>query len=145
MLYFVDLPGYGYAKVSKNLVAKWGKMINNYLEGSKVLRLVFLLVDIRHTPNSNDIQMYNWCISYGFNPIIIATKEDKIKRAQKAAHIQDIKNTLDVEEGTPVIPFRLLQKPARMRYGSISTWSMRTLKMICNLIKQAYPIYAIKT
>jgi ribosome biogenesis GTP-binding protein YsxC/EngB len=113
MLYFVDLPGYGYAKVSKNLVAKWGKMINNYLEGSKVLRLVFLLVDIRHTPNSNDIQMYNWCISYGFNPIIIATKEDKIKRAQKAAHIQDIKNTLDVEEGTPVIPFSAVTKAGK--------------------------------
>ncbi len=100
-------------KVSKNLVAKWGKMINNYLEGSKVLRLVFLLVDIRHTPNSNDIQMYNWCISYGFNPIIIATKEDKIKRAQKAARIQDIKNTLDVEEGTPVIPFSAVTKAGK--------------------------------
>ncbi len=91
MLYFVDLPGYG----------------------SKVLRLVFLLVDIRHTPNSNDIQMYNWCISYGFNPIIIATKEDKIKRAQKAARIQDIKNTLDVEEGTPVIPFSAVTKAGK--------------------------------
>ena len=88
-------------------------MINNYLEGSKVLRLVFLLVDIRHTPNSNDIQMYNWCISYGFNPIIIATKEDKIKRAQKAARIQDIKNTLDVEEGTPVIPFSAVTKAGK--------------------------------
>ena len=61
MLYFVDLPGYGYAKVSKEMVAKWGKMIDNYLESSKVLRLVFLLVDIRHTPNKNDIQMYDWC------------------------------------------------------------------------------------
>ena len=59
MLYFVDLPGYGYAKVSKEMVAKWGKMIDNYLESSKVLRLVFLLVDIRHTPNKNDIQMYD--------------------------------------------------------------------------------------
>ena len=113
MLYFVDLPGYGYAKVSKNLVEKWGKMINNYLEGSKVLRLIFLLVDIRHTPNSNDIKMYNWCINYGFNPIIIATKEDKVKRAQKAKLLQDIKKTLDVEEGTPVIPFSAVTKAGK--------------------------------
>ena len=110
MLYFVDLPGYGYAKVSKNIVAKWGKMINNYLEGSKVLRLVFLLVDIRHTPNNNDIQMYDWCVNYGFNPVIIATKEDKVKRSQKAARLKDIKNTLAVMEGTPVIPFSSVTK-----------------------------------
>lgn len=113
MLYFVDLPGYGYAKVSKNLVAKWGKMINNYLEGSKVLRLVFLLVDIRHTPNNNDIQMYNWCVSYGFNPVIIAAKEDKIKRSQKAARLKDIKDTLNVLEGTPVIPFSSVTKSGK--------------------------------
>lgn len=113
MLYFVDLPGYGYAKVSKNIVAKWGKMINNYLEGSKVLRLVFLLVDIRHTPNSNDIQMYNWCTSYGFNPIIIATKEDKVKRSQKAKLLKDIEQALGVEEGTPVIPFSSMTKSGR--------------------------------
>ncbi|MFG6394492.1 MAG: ribosome biogenesis GTP-binding protein YihA/YsxC [Lachnospiraceae bacterium] len=113
MLYFVDLPGYGYAKVSKNLVAKWGKMINNYLEGSKVLRLVFLLVDIRHTPNNNDIQMYDWCVNYGFNPVIIATKEDKVKRSQKAARLKDIKNTLAVMEGTPVIPFSSVTKSGK--------------------------------
>ncbi len=113
MLYFVDLPGYGYAKVSKNLVAKWGKMINNYLEGSKVLRLVFLLVDIRHTPNNNDIQMYDWCVNYGFNPVIIATKEDKVKRSQKAARLNDIKNTLAVMEGTPVIPFSSVTKSGK--------------------------------
>lgn len=113
MLYFVDLPGYGYAKVSKNLVAKWGKMINNYLEGSKVLRLVFLLVDIRHTPNSNDIQMYNWCTGYGFNPIIIATKEDKVKRSQKARLLKDIKQALGTGEDTPVIPFSSMTKSGR--------------------------------
>lgn len=113
MLYFVDLPGYGYAKVSKEMVAKWGKMINNYLESSKVLRLVFLLVDIRHTPNKNDIQMYNWCTNYGFNPIIIATKEDKVKRTQKLKLINDIKCTLKVEEGTPVIPFSSVTKSGR--------------------------------
>ena len=112
-LYFVDLPGYGFAKVSKETVAKWGKMIDNYLENSKVLRLVFLLVDIRHKPNSNDIQMYDWCIEYGFNPVIVATKEDKVKRSQKAKLIKDIKQTLNVVEGTPVIPFSSLTKNGR--------------------------------
>lgn len=113
MLYFVDLPGYGFAKVSQDTVKKWGKMIDNYLENSKVLRMVFLLVDIRHKPNQNDIQMYNWCINYGFNPIIIATKSDKIKRSQKAKLIKDIKNTLNVVEGTPVIPFSAIDKSGR--------------------------------
>ena len=112
-LYFVDLPGYGFAKVSKDTVAKWGKMIDNYLENSKVLRLVFLLVDIRHKPNANDIQMYDWCIEYGFNPIIIATKEDKVKRSQKAKLIKEIKQTLNVVDGTPVIPFSSLTKSGR--------------------------------
>lgn len=114
-LYFVDLPGYGFAKVSKETVAKWGKMIDNYLENSKVLRLVFLLVDIRHKPNSNDIQMYDWCIEYGFNPVIVATKEDKVKRSQKAKLIKDIKQTLNVVEGTPVIPFSSLTKTEETR------------------------------
>lgn len=112
-LYFVDLPGYGFAKVSKDTVAKWGKMIDNYLENSKVLRLVFLLVDIRHKPNANDIQMYDWCIEYGFNPIIIATKEDKVKRSQKAKLIKEIKQTLNVVDGTPVITFSSLTKSGR--------------------------------
>lgn len=111
--YFVDLPGYGYAKVSPEMVKKWGKMIDNYLENSKVLRLVFLLVDIRHKPNKNDKQMYDWCINYGFNPIIIATKEDKVKRSQKANLIKEIKNALGVIEGTPVIPFSVVSKSGR--------------------------------
>ncbi len=113
LLYFVDLPGYGYAKVSQNTVEKWGKMINRYLEGSKTLRLIFLLVDIRHKPNQNDIQMYEWCIHYGFNPIIIATKEDKIKRSQKAKQIKQIKEALQVVEGTPVIPYSSITKAGR--------------------------------
>lgn len=112
-LYFVDLPGYGYAKVSQETVAKWGKMIDGYLEGSKVLRLVFLLVDIRHKPNQNDIQMYNWCVHYGFNPVIIATKEDKIKRSQKQKQMKQIKEALQVVEGTPVIPFSSVTKVGR--------------------------------
>ena len=112
-LYFVDLPGYVYAKVSQETVKKWGKMIDGYLEKSKTLRLVFVLVDIRHKPNQNDIQMYQWCVNYGFNPIIIATKEDKIKRSQKAKQIKQIKDALQVVEGTPVIPFSAVTKSGR--------------------------------
>ncbi len=108
--YLVDLPGYGFAKASPELKKKWGRMIEGYLKNSSVLRLVFLLVDIRHKPNENDIQMYNWCMSYGFNPIIIATKEDKIKRTEKKKKIEDIKQTLQVLEGTPVIPFSSVTK-----------------------------------
>ena len=113
LLYFVDLPGYGYANVSQDTVKKWGKMIDGYLHQSKVLRLVFLLVDIRHKPNQNDIQMYEWCVNYGFNPIIIATKSDKIKRSQLQKQIKQIKDALQVVDGTPVIPFSALNKSGR--------------------------------
>lgn len=113
MLYFVDLPGYGYAKASQSTVKKWGKMIDRYLEGSRTLRLIFLLVDIRHKPNQNDIQMYRWCVNYGFNPIVIATKEDKVKRSQKASLIKQIKEALDVVEGTPVIAYSSMTKAGR--------------------------------
>lgn len=113
LLYFVDLPGYGYAKVSQDTVKKWGKMIDGYLHQSKVLRLVFLLVDIRHKPNQNDIQMYEWCVNYGFNPIIIATKSDKIKRSQLQKQIKQIKDALQVVDGTPFIPFSALNKSGR--------------------------------
>ena len=113
LLYFVDLPGYGYAKVSQDTVKKWGKMIDGYLHQSKVLRLVFLLVDIRHKHNQNDIQMYEWCVNYGFNPIIIATKSDKIKRSQLQKQIKQIKDALQVVDGTPVIPFSALNKSGR--------------------------------
>lgn len=113
LLYFVDLPGYGYAKVSQSTVEQWGKMIDRYLEGSRTLRLIFLLVDIRHKPNQNDIQMYQWCLNYGFNPIIIATKEDKVKRSQRAKQIKQIKETLQVVEGTPVIAYSSMTKAGR--------------------------------
>ena len=80
--YYVDLPGYGYAKVSAEIKAKWGKLIERYLHSSKQLRLVFLLVDIRHEPSENDCIMYDWIVDNGFHPVIIATKLDKIKRSQ---------------------------------------------------------------
>lgn len=112
-LYFVDLPGYGYARVSKETTEQWGKMIEGYLKNSKVLRLMFLLVDIRHKPNDNDRQMYDWCVHYGFHPVIIATKSDKIKRSQLKKQVRQIEETLNVVEGTPVIPFSALDKTGR--------------------------------
>lgn len=103
--YFVDLPGYGYAKVSMELKAKWGKMIERYLKSSPVLKLVFLLIDIRHEPSENDRNMYEWIVYNGFKPVIIATKLDKIKRSQKDKQIKLIREGLGVQEGTKIIPF----------------------------------------
>ena len=80
--YFVDLPGYGYARANEEIKAKWGKMIENYLHRSKQLKAVFLLVDIRHEPSGNDRLMYEWILNQGFEPVIIATKLDKINRSQ---------------------------------------------------------------
>lgn len=112
-LYFVDLPGYGYAKVSKETKEKWGKMIDNYLKGSKVLRILFLLVDIRHEPGQNDVDMYNWGLEYGYNPIVIATKSDKISRGALQKHTSIIRKKLNCIEGTPIIPFSALNKSGR--------------------------------
>lgn len=112
-LYFVDLPGYGYAKVSKETKEKWGKMIDNYLKNSKQLRIMFLLVDIRHEPGQNDIDMYKWSVDYGFNPIIIATKSDKISRGALQKNTAVIRKTLNCIEGTPIIPFSALNKSGR--------------------------------
>ena len=112
-LYFVDLPGYGYAKVSLEIRAKWGKLIEKYLVNSKRLRIIFLLVDIRHEPSQNDVDMYNWILEYGFNPIIIATKLDKIKRSQISKNVSIIRKKLKAIENTPIIPFSALTKQGR--------------------------------
>ena len=111
--YFVDLPGYGYAKANEEIKAKWGKMIENYLHKSKMLQAVFLLVDIRHEPSGNDKMMYQWILSQGFHPIIIATKLDKINRSQIQKHIKMIKDGLNVEKGTTVIPYSAMTKQGR--------------------------------
>lgn len=112
-LYFVDLPGYGYAKVSREEKEKWGKMIEKYLRCSKQLRAVFLLIDIRHEPSANDRQMYEWIRSNGFHPIIIATKMDKINRSQLQKHVKMIKQGLNVDKNTIVIPFSAASKQGR--------------------------------
>lgn len=112
-LYFVDLPGYGYAKVSREAKEKWGKMIEKYLRCSKQLRAVFLLIDIRHEPSANDRQMHEWILSNGFHPIIIATKMDKINRSQLQKHVKMIKQGLNVDKNTIVIPFSASTKQGR--------------------------------
>lgn len=112
-LYFVDLPGYGYAKVSKGVQEKWGTMIENYLKTSKQLKAVFLLIDIRHEPSKNDRDMYEWIVHNGFNPIIITTKLDKIKRSQVPKHLKMIRTGLDVRPDTIVLPFSSLSKQGR--------------------------------
>lgn len=112
-LYFVDLPGYGYAKVSQEIKAKWGKMIENYLKRSKQLKLVFLLVDIRHDPSENDRLMYDWVREMGFLPVIIATKLDKIGRSQIAKQVKLIKEGLKASKDTVVIPFSAQTKQGR--------------------------------
>lgn len=112
-LYFVDLPGYGYAKVSQELKAKWGKLIERYLTTSQMLRIIFLLVDIRHAPSQNDKDMYDFIVNSGYNPIIIATKLDKIKRSQQAKQIKLIKTGLNVIPDTPIIPFSAQTKQGR--------------------------------
>lgn len=96
----VDLPGYGYAKVSKKEKAKWDKLINEYLHERENLKEVFLLVDIRHEPTAQDKQMYEWILESGFTGFVIATKFDKIKRGQIQKHINQIKKKLEIyDEG----------------------------------------------
>ena len=112
-LYFVDLPGYGYAKVSQQEKEKWGKMIEKYLHRSKVLQAVFLLVDIRHEPSANDKQMYEWIMANGYHPIVIATKLDKINRSQVAKQVKIVKQGLGVDKDTIVIPFSAETKQGR--------------------------------
>ena len=112
-MYLVDLPGYGYAKVSESERAKWGKMIENYLHRSKQLRAVFLLVDIRHTPGANDKTMYDWIVYQGYDPIIIATKLDKLKRSQVQKALKEVRAGLGLKADDIVIPFSAETKQGR--------------------------------
>ena len=112
-MYFVDLPGYGYAKVSVEVKAKWGKMIERYLRSSKALKCVFLLIDIRHEPSANDRMMYDWIVENGYHPVIIATKLDKIKRSQTAKQVKLIRDTLGMGKDGVLIPFSAETKQGR--------------------------------
>lgn len=112
-LYFVDLPGYGYAKANEKVKAQWGKMIEDYLHKSKQLRYVFLLIDIRHEPGNNDVIMYDWIKRHGYQPIIIATKLDKINRSQVQKHLKMIRTKLQTDKDTIMIPFSATTKQGR--------------------------------
>ena len=110
--YFVDLPGYGYAAVSQEIKAKWGKMIERYLKKSEKLVMVFLLIDIRHDPSENDKLMYDWILSNGYEPVIIATKLDKIKRSEYDKKLKAIRTKLG-GENMRIIPFSSVTKKGR--------------------------------
>ena len=112
-IYFVDLPGYGYANASVKVKEQWGKMIEKYLNKSKQLKQVFLLIDIRHAPGKNDIQMYDWIVSNGYRPVIIATKLDKLKRSEVSKCIKVIKDTLKLTGDDVLIPFSAETKTGR--------------------------------
>ena len=113
LLYLVDLPGYGFAKVSASEKEKWGKLIERYLHNSKDLKAVFLLVDIRHAPSANDRQMYEWICHNGYEPVIIATKLDKLKRSQVQKNVKIIRESLGLPKGGKVIPFSAETKQGR--------------------------------
>lgn len=112
-IYFVDLPGYGYAAANEEVKAKWGKMVEDYLHKSKKLRAVFLLVDIRHAPSDNDCIMYDWICRQGYHPIIVATKLDKIKRSQIQKQTALIRTALKAGEDTLILPFSAQTKQGR--------------------------------
>jgi len=114
-----DLPGYGYAKVSQEIKEKWGKMIERYLQKSKQLKLVFLLIDIRHEPSANDKNMYEWIEYNGFEPVIIATKLDKINRSQVQKHIKMLRTGLGLKKETILIPFS-----SETKQGKEEVWNI---------------------
>lgn len=118
-LYFVDLPGYGYAKVSVEVKAKWGKMIERYLKKSKMLKCIFLLIDIRHDPSANDKLMYDWIVSNGYKPVIIATKLDKLKRSQIQKHVKMVREGLGLAKEDILIPFS-----AETKHGRDEIWAL---------------------
>ena len=111
--YFVDLPGYGYAKVSETEKARWGKMIEKYLHTSKQLRQVFLLVDIRHAPGANDRQMYEWIVANGYEPVIIATKLDKLNRSERQKADKILRAGLGIGAKTRIFPYSAVTQEGR--------------------------------
>ena len=118
-LYLVDLPGYGYAKVSEAEKERWGKMIERYLNNSPQLKAVFLLIDISHAPSANDKMMYEWIVTQGYEPIIIATKLDKIKRSQTQKQLKLLREGLHLLPGTVMLPFS-----AETKQGREEIWEM---------------------
>ena len=126
-LYLVDLPGYGYARTSMETREKWGKMIEKYLHTSKMLKAVFLLVDIRHEPSANDVNMYEWIKYQGFTPVVIATKVDKLNRSQIPRQVKLVRETLGMEKEEILIPFS-----AETKQGRDEIWNIVTIQSHVN-------------
>ncbi len=116
---FVDLPGYGYAKVSKTQRESWGKLIEGYLSDRNTLEQVVLLVDIRHAPSENDKIMYDWIAHYHKNVIVVATKADKIKRSQLNKHLSIIRKDLNLQPADKIIAFS-----ATTKQGKDEIWNL---------------------
>lgn len=106
----VDLPGYGYAKVAKSVSAGWGEMMERYLQNRENLVKVVQLVDIRHAPSKQDVEMYEYLRHYGLDGLVVATKADKISRNQMAKQMKLIKQTLGLSSEDVVIPVSALKK-----------------------------------
>lgn len=130
VFYMVDLPGYGYAKVSKETAAKWMKMIEKYLDTSQALRVVFLLIDIRHEPTENDVKTYRMLVNKGFNPLIIATKADKISRNARSKNISVIEKKLRLVEGTPVVPFSAQNREGKEEIWEYIDYFVKEIKLV---------------
>ena len=126
-LYYVDLPGYGYAKVSLEAKEKWGKMIERYLQNSAMLKMVFLLIDIRHEPSANDKMMYDWIVYNGYQPVIIATKLDKINKSQILKHLKMVREGLGMEKDGKIFPFSALTKQGREEIWELIESEIRTV------------------
>ena len=123
VMHLVDLPGYGYANASEEVKAKWGRMIERYLQKSQQ---VFLLIDIRHAPSANDKLMYDWIVHNGYRPVIIATKLDKLKRSQVAKSVKIVREGLNLEKEDILIPFS-----AQTKQGLEQIWE--TIESFCEL------------
>lgn len=126
VMHLVDLPGYGYANASEEVKAKWGRMIERYLQKSQQLKQVFLLIDIRHAPSGNDKLMYDWIVHNGYRPVIIATKLDKLKRSQVAKSVKIVREGLNLEKEDILIPFS-----AQTKQGLEQIWE--TIESFCEL------------
>lgn len=126
VMHLVDLPGYGYANASEEVKAKWGRMIERYLQKSQQLKQVFLLIDIRHAPSANDKLMYDWIVHNGYRPVIIATKLDKLKRSQVAKSVKIVREELNLEKEDILIPFS-----AQTKQGLEQIWE--TIESFCEL------------
>ncbi len=124
LVHFVDLPGYGYARISKSESAKWGKMIESYLLKRKELTMIAFLIDIRHKPGRNDLQMYNWLKYYNYDIVVVATKSDKLKRSQLNKHLNVLKKDLNLSPENILIPFS-----TQTRIGKDKLWDVIDSKL----------------